>query len=177
MRHRHIVYPLALILGSLLLTAALVNVPPKRPLPTDYQIEVAMDEHREVHPTCYVCGASKSLYGQATYCKFIEGYSRPKFKGKKIRAGDWLEMHGLYIEVKNLPVHPIKSQKPFPQFADDKGNLITLCWSCHFWLGHLKGKYKTHNANLLETVEAIRAAYTNTVVDYNKTLATSEDKQ
>lgn len=136
-------------------------------LPTASQITKAMTTHREAEPNCYVCGASQSLFGQATYAKFIDGYERPLLKDKKIRANDWMKMHGLYIEVKNLPVHHKKSQKPFPELADDKGNLITFCWSCHFWLGHLKGHYQDHEVNLIFIADGIKAFVASNSVSFN----------
>lgn len=142
-----------------------------RPLvyPTRSQIRRAMNEHREDHPRCYVCGTSKDLFRQATYIKFVEGYERPEMGGKEVTARDWLKAHGLYIEAKNLPVHHVKSQKPFPELAATKKNLRTMCWSCHFWLGHLQGHYKDHEANLLVVIDAVKAAVASNTVSYNST--------
>lgn len=60
-------------------------------------------------------------------------------------------------------VHHIQPESFRPDLVDDTNNFVTLCRRHHFWIGHMRN-FKTANTNLLATIEAVRAAYTNTAM-------------
>lgn len=149
-------------------------------LPTKYQIRKAMDEYRAENPDCEMCGCSKNMFRQAVYVKYKptpppadsiwseEGYIAVT---NRLTARDLLKMYNIEIVAKNLPVHHVSSQKPFPHLAADKNtNFVTFCWSAHGWLGHPGRFYRDHNSNLRETMKAVRAAYSNNVESFNSTV-------
>jgi hypothetical protein len=48
-----------------------------------------------------------------------------------------------------------------PDLATNQMNLITLCLTHHFWIGHLNN-YHDYNTNLTATIEAVKNAYLKT---------------
>ena len=158
----------AAIAASIVLAVGARN----QPLPTKSQIRKAMDTHRDGHPACEVCGAKASLFRQAVYVRYKDG--SPKWKGpdgKVVPPRQIMAEYGIEIAAKQLPVHHVKSQKPFPELAADTNNMVTLCWTGHFWLGHLGGHYKDHDANLRQTIDAVKGAVEEHAVSYNSTVA------
>jgi 5-methylcytosine-specific restriction endonuclease McrA len=81
------------------------------------------------------------------------------------RSGKWSTVRRKFIEehpcceacggVQNLNVHHIFSFSDHPELELDPDNLITLCRTHHFLLGH-SGKWATTNKKCQEEVKAYR---------------------
>ena len=150
--------------------------PQPQPLPSKSAIRRVMREHRAEHPRCEVCGVASSFGPQWVYARYATNRvvvtNALRFvggDGKRVPVAALLRFYGVEVVGKQLPVHHVKSQKPFPELAADPSNMRTLCPNCHRWLGHLGGRYKDHDTNLLVTMDAVRQAVSNNAVSYNAT--------
>ncbi len=59
---------------------------------------------------------------------------------------------------RGLDVHHFLPVHAKPERAVDPTNLITLCRTCHLYVGHC-GNFKTWNANLRATIKGIQMVY------------------
>lgn len=127
-----------------------------------------MDAHRAAYPTCKACGVRQGFFRQTTYIKWREAWEGggPDPRGRARTAFT----NQFKMAAKQLPVHHIKSQKPFPELAADTNNLVTLCWVHHGWLGHQGFHYKDHTTNLLEVIETVRLVVDTMSVSYNESI-------
>ncbi len=78
-----------------------------------------------------------------------------------------LEALGIEVVAKQLPVHHKMAQRAYPQYRSEPWNMITLCWVCHRWFGHLHGVWKDHNTNLLLTIQAVRKVFDDIARSFN----------
>jgi len=93
-------------------------------------------------PTKYEITKAKNIYRDASpLCEVCKAKSN-------ITNGNQNPVHH------RIPVHVA------PELAATQSNLVTLCRRHHFWIGHC-GNYRSYNARLDETIEAVRKAYVN----------------
>lgn len=89
---------------------------------------------------------------------FLESAGSETVSAQGDRSGAWGRVRREHIEKhdaceacgckKSLFVHHIIPFHKKPELELDPDNLITLCFVCHFWFGHLKN-WRSHNDQVL----------------------------
>ena len=89
---------------------------------------------------------------------YLDQLNNGSVEAQGIRSGAWPRVRKQHLEKhdsceacgckKTLFVHHICPFSKNPELELCEDNLITLCFVCHFWFGHLKN-WKSHNVNVL----------------------------
>lgn len=93
-----------------------------------------------------------------TLAVYLESIGSQQITSQGDRSGAWPRVRREHLEThnsceacgckKSLFVHHIVPFHKNPELELDPNNLITLCFVCHFWFGHLKN-WRSHNEQVL----------------------------
>lgn len=90
---------------------------------------------------------------------YLGGLDTVDIYGQGLRSGSWSRVRRTHLEThnccaacgsqKSLNVHHIVPFAQNPELELDPNNLITLCFVCHFWFGHLKN-WQSYNEKVVQ---------------------------
>lgn len=105
----------------------------------EYNVQIKPDiEHLEEVPDHEVFGGTRSSHWPSVRAKFVKAHPRCEACGV----------------AEGLNVHHIKPYQSNPELELDPTNLITLCRTHHFSIGHL-GNWHKANPNVSKDAEAL----------------------